>query len=729
MRVVFSAFALWVAGTIGVFAQDFAPDSMAGSYLTVAITGGSAPFAASGSYLLFTSAAGTNYAVLGRAGTGFGSGTYNYDKTAGTSGVLTFVDSQSGPGISMNLSYTSSTGGTLTLTGSTGSQNGTFTTTNYVAVSPPDMFLPSFTNGQLQTYLGGQEGFVYSIETSSNLTSWSAWTNVELPDLTTNLSANAVVGSRFFRARTAATAFAPDSLTNKTFNLSITDGELPLTTNGVCQWVADANDNGYQIIGGQGTTNSSGTYSYTKTGPNGGVISYSDSLAGNVNEQLVFTSPDSGYFYATNSGGFESGTFNLAEGAVEFMGNISFVPDTARSGDLYFAADGSPASLSVSNAAGWVWMLTFPADALSTPAMITMTPFASADSIDALLPMTEGVQLEPDGLQFEDAVTLTAIPPAALGSHASLMMAGDDGGDIYFVPTTSQAGTYSTTLFHFTSAGATDPSEQAWADFLAKHPASAAEAVYNQASNTMATMDAAAIPVLPPPPDYQFAPCLSTNPADGEVDAYIKSVLTKQTDVLKNLFDAAAVLKFMGTNLDSQSTNLAKALIETTEFPLVDELIGRYAGTDLAKFQPVYKLEANISSQDKLYGGKGNKNWNNELKPWAQAIVDDDLAELRNHRYDMIKASQSMFSTMEKDFGTNAGDEATFQTDLKSAAIFTLSVEITMNGTVSEEAKGDNGTNIITGAKVDGTITDNYESGTAGPATLVLPNPSSKTRA
>ncbi len=663
----------------GVLAQDFAPDSIYATYLTISITSGSEPFAGSGSYKLFTSAAGTNYVVLGRAGAGFTSGTYNYVKTATNSGVLTFLDSQSGPGNSLAISFTSSAGGTLVLTGGTGSQSGSFAATNYASVNPPGLFLPNLGNGRFQSYLGGQNGFVYSIETSSNLASWLPLTSTTISDLTTNVSVSAGAGAGFFRARVQATDFAPNSLTNKTFNFAITDGVLPLPTNGTCQWMADANDNGYQIIGGAGTKNSTGTYSYAKTGPGSGTITYTDSIAGNMNEGLVFTSPDSGYFYATNSSGVESGTFSLAAGSVEFLGNVSFVPDAARSGELLFAADGTPASLSVTNAAGWVWMLNFPGDALPEPAQIIMTPFSSADSSDALLPVTNGVQLEPDGIQFSDAVTLTVNPPAALGPHASLLMAGDNGSDLYLVPTTGQGGGYSTTLFHFTSAGATDPTTQAWTEFLQKHSASQAQTIYNQASNTIITMDNAAVPVLPEPPDYRPAPCLITNPADGEVDTYIKTALTKQTAVLKNLFDAAAMLDLMGTNLFKQSTNLAKGLIETNEFPLVDELITRYSPGNTEKFQAVYKFAANLAAQDKLYGGKGNTNWNNELKPWAEAIVANDLAQLRGHDYTMIKAAQSAFNTMEKDFGTNVQEQTDFATELRNAMTFQFTMELTFD--------------------------------------------------
>ena len=158
----------------------------------------------------------------------------------------------------MALSFASSTVGTLVLTGLTGSQSGTFVATNYLVTSPPDLFLPGLTNGQFQTYLSGQEGFIYSIETSSNLATWSPWTNVIISDLTTNLNAGTGSALGFFRAKASSTAFAPGSLTNKTLKITITGGALPLPTDGICQWAAGTNDNSYQILGGPGTTSSFG---------------------------------------------------------------------------------------------------------------------------------------------------------------------------------------------------------------------------------------------------------------------------------------------------------------------------------------------------------------------------------------------------------------------------------------------------------------------------------------
>jgi hypothetical protein len=193
------------------------------------------------------------------------------------------------------------------------------------------------------------------------------------------------------------------------------------------------NDLSYQLVAGPGTSGGSGTYHYTTADTNRGLLTYTDAGGGGqFNALLVFNSPGSGYFYLTNttSSGYEAGTFTLANGPVDFLGNVKFTPETARAGSLTVPADGSVGFLSVTNAAGWVWSLNIPGDALTEPQTITMTPFSKADSSQSLLPITNGVLLEPDGLQFCEGVTLTVVPPAPLGAHASLLMAGNDGADL-----------------------------------------------------------------------------------------------------------------------------------------------------------------------------------------------------------------------------------------------------------------------------------------------------------
>jgi hypothetical protein len=70
---------------------------------------------------------------------------------------------------------------TLAPTNATGFQTGSFVAAPYVDASPPALFLPQLTNSQFQSYLSGQPGFVYSIETSADLARWQPCLPSELP--------------------------------------------------------------------------------------------------------------------------------------------------------------------------------------------------------------------------------------------------------------------------------------------------------------------------------------------------------------------------------------------------------------------------------------------------------------------------------------------------------------------------------------------------------------------
>ena len=394
------------------------PSSLTNTLLTLTIISGSGPFAASGVYQIFTGESDTNYSVLGNAGGGFGVGGYVYTQTGTNTGTITFTDSKLGA-VSLQVVFTSAGAGTFVLTSPNGVQAGIFTSAAaYPVISAPNIFLPSVTDGQFQAFISGSPGVIYTVESSSDLSGWTALTNVCISNLTTNVVDPGGVPARFYRVKAASSAFAPATITGQSLSCSINAGATPFSTNGIFVFAADTNRNGYQILAGTGATNGSGTYSYTVTGPNTAAISYQDSDSGaTCEEQLFFTSVDAGCFYTTNAAtaGFQSGSFTLDTGPVLFLGNVHFTPDTARGTSGYFPADGTPVSLSVTDAAGYVWSLNVPGDALLEPATLSMTPAAAVNTNQSVLPISSGVQLGPDGIVFCDGVTLTLKAPAGAG--------------------------------------------------------------------------------------------------------------------------------------------------------------------------------------------------------------------------------------------------------------------------------------------------------------------------
>jgi len=661
--------------TVVIYAQDVAPSSLANSMLTVTVTGGRAPFATNGSVRLFTSVTGTNYLALGPGP--LSAGNYTYAKTGPAAGTVTLADTAAGLPVSLELLFAATNTGTLALTNATGFQTGSFVAAPYVDASPPALFLPQLTNGQFQSYLSGQPGFVYSVETSTDLAHLQPWAEILLTDLTTKITDTVGGTGRFYLASLKATAFAPEDLTNKTFNLTIAQGAAPLATNGICQWLADTNDDGYQVIGGPGTTNSSGHYTYTRTGPNSGLISCQDSLASSVNQQLVFTSPQSGWFYLTNAAGFEAGTFTLADGPVPFLGNAHFTLDTAHAGSLDFAADGSPGRLSVTNAAGWIWTLSFPADALLIPRTIGMTPFASVDASASLLPMAAGVQLSPEGLQFSAGITLTVTPPAPLGPHAALLMADADGSNLHFV-STNVSKSQSTTLFHFSSVAATDPSQQQWDDFLNQHLPQALANYSNAVSNARGLKRLVVIP--PEPPDYDW----KCNPGDkavedARVDIYYQALFARETEALTRLLNAAKELEWLTVEVTPDVFSVAREVIETVMYRKVDSLFGTYSGNP-NKCMAVTYVALNVSRWDEFMVGTGRPDWLQQIQSWGQRVVDYYFDQLRNqHMYSKASALPRVEATIEL-LGADIDMEA-FQNRLAAALSFQLNWDINFTQT------------------------------------------------
>ena len=395
------------------------------------------------------------------------------------------------------------------------------------------------------------------------------------------------------------------------------------------------------------------------------------------------------------------------------------MPDNARSGSLYFPATGAAASFSVTNATGWIWTLSLPGDALLTPQTITMIPAASIDSSDALLSVSNGVQLEPDGLQFADGVTLSVKPPTALGAHGSLMMAGDDGSAIYFVATSNHSGTYSTVLYHFTSAGATDPST-AQVNTLQQAHLAALQAAYAQALSDAKALEHA-VPVPPEPPDDE--PTCDGNPGGAAAAAaYARALFAHEQEVTARLVSAG--LELFQLTGDASTVTAANAevltLIETYGYRVVDSLFSRYH-SNANKFRTVTPIAIAMGQQDSALGGsRGVAYWEDEIKTWAVLARDYYFKQLtQGHDYSkftvLIGVEQQLVALGYVD------DMASFNESLAKAMTFKLTIDFQLSTSSAQiEAKGD--VTLQTDAStftLGGSGSIPYLSGGAGPLVLV----------
>ena len=707
-------------GSLACLAQSNAPGSFNAQLLTVNISTATAPFAGSGSYKIFTSAVGSNYTVLGNPGAGVSFGTYSYTTPGTNIGVLTFVDAVGAQLFSAQLAFTSSNAGTLLLSNSIGSQRGSFVASTFSTVSLPGLYFPIVTNHHFNAFLGGQPGFTYTIQSSSDATTWSPLTNLAISSLTTNFGDTNLLGeTRLYRAKINSTAFAPTSISGKTFNFTVTNGAAPLPTNGIFQ-LFSTNSTDLQLLGGPGFTNGGGNFTYSLIGGDVATLSYVDSVTtASYRIRLVFTSPLTGHFYLTADAAFEEGTFSVVNGPASFVGNVRFTPDSSRRKSVSFPADGTAATLSITDSSGYVWTLSMPGDALITPRTISITPYVTIDSSQSWLPIVAGVQLEPDGIQFSHAVGLTVTPPSPLGTNVMLMMGANDGSALYFVANTNQAGAYTLSLAHFTSANVANPSTQERNDF-AEHYALVLQSFFLAAKAEVEHLIGS--PETPNgPPDYDLE-CNPAGTANAEflTDYYVSTLFQRETDAIRRMMDAAQQLfaftgDFSPVVLARQS---ALQLVETGEFIKIDLLFLAY-GNDPKKLVPLVRSAHAAEVQDLMHGGTKLMHFSSQIDAAATMAQDYYFDLLKNeHDYSAINPLQ-LVHQIKLSVGT-AGNDPTFAAKLADELTFKLSLDITLNASSGhEEAKGD--VTLTSGSSpfpCSGSGTMNYISGNVGAATL-----------
>ncbi len=555
-------------------AQDLAPSSLTATALDANVTSATQPFASNGTYRVFTAPFGSNFVALGNVEGGLSGGFYSYAKTGTNSGTAQFVDAQSGRQVFLSLTFNSPSSGLLTWSnaGEISFQTAAFTETNYTVVAAPQFYLPAYSNGVFASYLSGQSGGIYSLQTSSNLIDWEPFSSLELADVSGPF-ADTNAGLRFYRAQTAEVDYAPAAIAGASLNFTVATGAGSFATNGFFQLLPAATNSTYQEQIGPVLANTpGGVYQYQKTGPGAATIATIDSAGVTNFVNIVFTSPTAGFFYSTNrtAAQYQAGSFSTASGPVAFLGNYRFTPDASRAASLTFPADGSPATLSVTDASSNTWTLNLPADALLGSRTITMTPTASVDASGAVMPSSAAVLLQPDGIQFDDGVTLTVTTPVALGTNATLMNAALDGSQLSFAVTSKSNNTCSTTLFHFSSAALSNPSSADSQNLQAN--AQTLIAQFNQAVSDAKALASRVPP--PPPPDGYFC---DLSDAEASADDYYAEVFARDLDVVGRLQSAAAALAESGlTSYQEQAGIYVGVVFQRDVLPRTLAMIGFY---------------------------------------------------------------------------------------------------------------------------------------------------------
>jgi len=161
--------------------------------------------------------------------------------------------------------------------------------------------------------------------------------------------------------------------------------------------------------------------------------------------------PQSSPGQSSQSGG--AGPSGNGQGSIG-LGSLGYTVDEGRKKSGTFdVSTGLGFVLGAEDAGGYQWNLYIPPGALWDNQTITITPFATIDTSRSDAKIISGVRLEPDGLRFNKAVSLTVIPPD-LSSGAGLIFSfNQDGSDVSFAPTAGSKGISLGWLWHFSAAG------------------------------------------------------------------------------------------------------------------------------------------------------------------------------------------------------------------------------------------------------------------------------------
>jgi hypothetical protein len=213
------------------------------------------------------------------------------------------------------------------------------------------------------------------------------------------------------------------------------------------------------------------------------------------------------------------------------LGSIQYTLDTTRKGtETYDINSENYTMLMATDARGYGWMLSIPPGGLLTTQEITMTPFDKIDLSQSESGIISGVQLEPDGLYFTDAVRLTVHPPAHIGDQGiGLIFTMQEGGsNVAFAPTDNNKTIAMAGIWHFSSAGyGHGYTSDALAGLLER-----AKGEYQEALALAKMFIKTGAPEPPVPPSIsQFCRCTEANPDEGESYEFVRNFMDPYTPI------------------------------------------------------------------------------------------------------------------------------------------------------------------------------------------------------
>lgn len=350
------------------------------------------------------------------------------------------------------------------------------------------------------------------------------------------------------------------------------------------------------------------------------------------------------------------------------LGSAAFTVDDAKTTSVNYPADGTEATLSVTDTKGLTWRLDIPKDALLQSQTIKMTAMSSV-SADTLGPMAGGVVLEPDGLTFLTPAKLTVTGEGV--KVKSLLLTGkQDGSDLTFTSCENKEGGVSADIFHFSTAVMSDWDEDSQLKNMADHANQQLSDAMKKANDILKR----SIDEPPIPPDISLK--CKKGSHDLDINKYYNQFMQElkepEMSIVTELLAAERSNQLLGNSKNDDALNTAARLLDRLRTK-VKKLIDKYQSQP-DKFYATSAAFIEVEKMYQLAGGKDETNWE-PLRKWCEKVAQHYLSELTDkHDYAAIHAVVRAARSME----LLGGDGDAYLTKLDNALKFDLKIDLNM---------------------------------------------------
>jgi hypothetical protein len=321
------------------------------------------------------------------------------------------------------------------------------------------------------------------------------------------------------------------------------------------------------------------------------------------------------------------------------LGTIGYTVDSGRKvSGTFDINDAKPLTLVADDANGYSWMLWIPADALMSTQTVTMTPFSTIDTSQSEAKIISGVRLEPDGIQFMNAVHLSVHPPEKDPGVGLIFSFNQDGSNVAFAPTTNTSGgkTAIAQIWHFSAAGY-DNGYNAGQDGMDEYRKRAREE-YRLALDAARQFIKNGAPRPPTSPSISMF-CRGTehNPEQNEAYEYMREFLDPYSDYVVVLLAAIKNIQLTGAeDVDTTAgTDAIITILQMAEKTLLE--LGNQYQMDKPPDRLIAAISTGLQIDRQIQMVNGDTPlllFPEKISSWASTVRDYYLNELKTkHDY------------------------------------------------------------------------------------------------